>query len=628
MDAYSVAYPGTRYIATVPATLDLTERARLALNALGGSIDPDLDYIMWWQVYYAHRTPYMRHHAAETTLDPKFAESFPMMRTMCGSDLYADMERAQRAALIGRIEDGLFWNRYDPRRPWQHDYAPAFLPSPQPEDTSCVYGVARMIRALLACRELTGDDRWDGYISDLCGGLRRIAVYRDDYAYHPDGGFGEPFNYPRSGWITTREPQSAAEGGEGDVLCFQGQQVQALSRWYAASGDPNALDLATRMARFCLQPRFWGGLADPAGPRPGPLGHIPAVLPDPAGIAGAEQGHWYTHFHARAVALRGLLEYGRLTGDYRALEFVRRAYEYSWTMGISRLGWINCYPGSGLNGKMEGCALGDILALAIRLSDAGMGDYWDDVDAVVRNQLVEAQLVSADILEGIAAASPERAPSERSPYPGQEMSQDVIARSLGSFATFSTPTVLPHPWVGHCCTGNATQGLYYAWEGIVREADGAATVNLLLNRAARSLDIDSYLPFEGKVVLHNKSCRRITVRIPAWTPHRAVRALVSGLDRPLAWVGNYLSFEDLVPGDTITVTFPVAESTATYTAAAQTAQQQAFRCTFRGSTCVDITPRDESPTNYPIYRRAALRAAAAPMQSVERFVAGRTIVHW
>jgi hypothetical protein len=36
--------------------------------------------------------------------------------------------------------------------------------------------------------------------------------------------------------------------------------------------------------------------------------------------------------------------------------------------------------------------VGDMVGLGIRLSDAGLGDYWDDVDAVVRNQLVEQQL--------------------------------------------------------------------------------------------------------------------------------------------------------------------------------------------------------------------------------------------
>jgi len=33
------------------------------------------------------------------------------------------------------------------------------------------------------------------------------------------------------------------------------------------------------------------------------------------------------------------------------------------------------------------------IALGVRLSDAGLGDYWDDVDALVRNRLIEQQYV-------------------------------------------------------------------------------------------------------------------------------------------------------------------------------------------------------------------------------------------
>jgi hypothetical protein len=59
------------------------------------------------------------------------------------------------------------------------------------------------------------------------------------------------------------------------------------------------------------------------------------------------------------------------------------------------------------------------------------------------------------------------------------------------YAGFSLPSSLPNPWVMHCCTSNATQGLYYAWEGILRENGAHAEVNLFLNRASRLLDVDS-----------------------------------------------------------------------------------------------------------------------------------------
>ena len=106
---------------------------------------------------------------------------------------------------------------------------------------------------------------WDEKIRQLVQGLRRIAVHRDHYSYYPDGGFGEPFNYPSSGWQKTDEPTTETEGGEGSVVAYHGHQIQALTRWYALSGDEEALDLAARVARFCMLPKFWGGLPNPDG---------------------------------------------------------------------------------------------------------------------------------------------------------------------------------------------------------------------------------------------------------------------------------------------------------------------------------------------------------------------------
>jgi len=58
----------------------------------------------------------------------------------------------------------------------------------------------------------------------------------------------------------------------------------------------------------------------------------------------------------------------------------------------------------------------------------------------------------------------------------------------------------------------------------VRESQGVAQVNLLLNRASPWLDIDSYLPYQGKVVIRNKTARLIAVRIPRWADLGAVHS--------------------------------------------------------------------------------------------------------
>ena len=289
---------------------------------------------------------------------------------------------------------------------------------------------------------------------------------------------------------------------------------------------------------------------------------------------------------------------------------------------------------------MEGYSLGVLTALGIRLSEAGIGDYWDDVDQLRRNQLIEGQLARADLLEKIPEFGSER-PSgsdwyinnrgfnRRKIYPGEEVTENVTQRTLGNYAAYDAPTCLPNAWIMQCCTGNGTQGLYYAWEGIVRCTDGHAQVNLLLNRASQWLDVDSYVPYEGKVVIRNKTASHIAVRVPSWIPATSVRTRVNDEDRRVWWTGRYLQFEGLVPADAITLDFPVIETTQQYVALPHSRREQVYTCTFRGNTLVDIAPRDKSPMNYPLYLRDHLKGQeVAPMRTMERYVAPKPLLLW
>ena len=78
---------GERMTATVPDTLDLTERAALAIRGMGNNIDPEL-LTMYGLIFFQTPRPHLSHWAsAETLVDPKFGESFPLMRVMSGSEI-------------------------------------------------------------------------------------------------------------------------------------------------------------------------------------------------------------------------------------------------------------------------------------------------------------------------------------------------------------------------------------------------------------------------------------------------------------------------------------------------------------------------------------------------------------
>ena len=601
---------GESYEAVVPDTVDLAERARLGLNGVVGTSDPACYYQMWFAINYASREPYLSHNGADGTCTVKFAESLPLLRTASGSQEHLDVETNQMVELVKAIspDDGLYYVLWQPNRPWHSNYMPHSDGAAQ-EDFASVVGVGRMMRSMLVWQERDGDDRWNDRLRAMARGAAKMAVFKDDYAYYPDGGHSHQYAYPRSGWQNTREPASDTESGEGSVLDSIGHMIYGLARWYTASGDREAIDLAGKIATFATLPKMWGGLAEEIA------------------VHGGEQGHFHSHMHGHMGGLRGILEYARATNDEARLEFVRRSYEHLRTYMIPRIGWLG---GNGVGDgtiHAEGCNLADLIALGIRLSESGIADYWDDVDAVTRNLLLEQQLTDVDKLRSIAEASPPR--GERSRLPGQETYDRMPERLVGIYAAFASPNSIPPSTVMGCCVANGTQAIYYAWEGALRCDGDTAQVNLLINRASRLVDVDSYLPYEGRVVVHNKAARRVSLRISNWIDRRALRLSVSGQERPLAWVGNYVVVDDLNPGDRIEVVFPVRETTASYTASHRVwRRERQFTYTFRGSTVVDVAPRETNPRAIPIYDRAHLRADSAPMKKVTRFVPSRPILRW
>ena len=293
-------------------------------------------------------------------------------------------------------------------------------------------------------------------------------------------------------------------------------------------------------------------------------------------------------------------------------DFVRSGYEYTRSHYVAgRLGWLLC---GGC-----GCTIPRLLALAIRLTDAGVGEYWEDVDAWIRNQESEQQILDAGLAREVSGNGPEHVVE-----PPRETDDRVIERCLGAFPIYGPyPTVTSGDvHIGGCCMANNSQGLYYVWEAIVRFSDGVAQVNLLLNRASPWLDVDSYLPYQGKVVIRNKAAGGLHLRIPMWANKEEVVCRVGEVEVQPIWLGNYLVIDSLKKGDVITCEFPVEETTEQFKI-----RDQRFTCQFRGNTLVDISPRPETK-GYPLYtRREKYRSVEAPMKTVRRYVSP-TIINW
>ena len=175
-----------------------------------------------------------------------------------------------------------------------------------------------------------------------------------------------------------------------------------------------------------------------------------------------------------------MTEYAMTVGDRELLDWCKSSYEWAKTQGSSLVGFfpeliVPDYP------SCESCEVADMIGIAAKLSQAGVGDYWDDLDRWARNQFAENQLTEGEWIYRMAETMPKK------PVAYNETADRVAERNLGGFAGWASG----NEWalrdgIMHCCTGNSTRALYYIWENIVEQETGEKLqVNLLLNRASK-----------------------------------------------------------------------------------------------------------------------------------------------
>jgi hypothetical protein len=610
-----VALNGEHYEAEVPDTLDLSDRARLAINGLTRGLDAEHDYEHYFLTLYMKDPPEMWHTGSGdmSCCNPKWCESLPMMRVMSGSDFNVAIEQKMMDAMVGMIDsDGLYSvppTKDHEAEPWR----------PAGRSSTCEFGNARMMLSMIAWYERSKDPIWLGRIRKMGQGLSKIAVHKDGYAF-----------FPCMGGVGQEAEEKILKSFDGPVC--QGHAIRALARYYEITGDKEALVFAGELTNFTVKPELWSSREHKEW----------------KWIDSAEHGHYQGQPHSYTLALRGILEYAYVANDATLKEFVKDGYEWQRSWGISEIGTFGDHV---WGADTEPCLIADMTALAIRLSDYGVGDYWDDVDQYVRNHLTESQLLRADLLEKVSKGSVEY-PDAWKKYPGgpegmqgiadigvgreglpwtpsmqqhelktvapeKPDTKDVIPRSIGLMAGMIEVTTMPYTIQGGCCSGNGTQAMYYAWHSTVRFKDAVATVNLLLNRVSPWMDVSSYLPYEGKVVLKNKQARRAAIRIPRWVDRAAIQTRVNGKAAATSWIGNYLVVDGLRPKDLIVLDFPIVERTAKYTMAFD----RPYTFQFKGNTVVDVSPRDTNPTGYPVYLRDHFQQTQAPMKKVVQYVA-------
>ena len=457
------------------------------------------------------------------------------------------------------------------------------------------YSNGRLLAAIMAYHLTTRDDLWLEAGRKIVDGLWGLAIDRGEYAYFGTGQYGPgevsdpnaPIPHP---WMT---------------MPF-GWTLMGLAQFARLTGYEPAGELAAKLSRY---------FRDHAGF----FGTDGEFLPEEPKSATDPQR---AHLHGHAYPLLGIMEYGLASGDEDTVEFVRKGYEYAKQYCDTLIGYVPEFIDPRTRRGSELCGVADMIALGLKLIDAGAGDYWDEVDRWTRNMFAEGQLTRSDWMYRVGAGQP-HAPIDET-YQTDEL---VGERNIGGFAGwpsandfFGSRYSLGHNNIFmHCCTGNATRAIYYIWEHILHHEDGNLRVNLLLNRGSPWADVDSYIPYEGQVDVRIKQACNLSVRIPEWVKPDDVRGQVNDEDRRVGWDGRYAVVGALKPGDVATLSFPIFERKDTVWI-----EKEKYTLVRKGNEVVAIDP----PGRYaPLFQRDHYRENQVRWHKVSRFVAD-DLVDW
>ena len=603
------AYQGHSYQSMVPETLDLAERARLVIHGMTEATDPEADFEPYMQVWFDSRPPQMLHDWCGPGMMAKFLEATPLMRIISGSNLNEHVDRAwAEVALRGLGPDGLYYSPLK-GRPWADEDSP----SPVHTQTGQVlapltFGKLLSAMAVLAHRD--GGPVWRDASRRLADGIIGLAVDAGDIAFFwPDC------------MDARKERPARVEPPTKGVNQESSRTPHGLVHAYRLLGYEPALTLAGKILNY-MRRYFYG--AD------GSFMRVPG-------------DSTYAHFHAHAHGLLAMQDYAETADDQELMEFVVRsfefakgvgtqlerqvAYEFAVAPGPGLLGFFPCHISSPEWEGSELCQVADMIALALKLSEAGVGDYWDDADRWIRNMFAEGQLLSTDwisrVPENMFASLPSWAepqtlkPSPVKPY---NTTDRVAERCLGTFAGWPAANdwyVGSGVGIAYCCTANSAHTIYRTWERMLRHQNGKLRVNLLLNRASPWADVESYIPYQGRVDVKVKQPVDLALRIPEWVAPGDTRCRVNDRERSLGWDGRYAQVGSVLPQDLVTLSFPIFERTNKIRV-----EKQPFTIVRKGNDVVSIDP----PGRYnPLYQRQHYRDDEPRWRRFNRFVSNERI---
>jgi hypothetical protein len=351
-------------------------------------------------------------------------------------------------------------------------------------------------------------------------------------------------------------------------------QTEPVFRYWLATGDPEALELAKALARGTVD-----GLQQNLGCR--------RVRPD---------GSFSDHTHMHTHEVWGVAHVGAALHDPRLLEWARQVYEYVRSRGTD-YGWFpermilgGDKPWDGFPDRVhisETCVTGDMVSIAACLAQGGYPEYWDHVERYVRNYIRQTQFIMTPPIEAWY-----RNQWQGKPAKGVEAALAAIRRYQGACGAMVEVNGGPGRWQPcGCCAPEAMRAIYTAWKNTVVEDPRGVWVNMSLNHQSPAATVTSFLPGVGRLSVTPGKPGDFYVRPPSWAPRAMVQAWRNDKSAVPVWRDDYLLFAGASPGERLAIAYPLPDFVQKVGVGGKLEEQRAYRVVWRGNTCLGVEPR-------------------------------------
>ena len=409
-------------------------------------------------------------------------------------------------------------------------------------------------------------------IKKLLKGLINIGVEREDYICYPFMNYKPGMEYPKEIFNKNGFLVDPAHYG-GGVL------IEPLAIFYEKTRDEDALYLLKKLTKFIV---YHSQSYDEDG-------------------SFKSKGRYNDdgHFHSKMGTAAGIIRYAICIDDKELLEWADRVYLWARSMGGSS-GWFP--EGVAEVGKpaldpefeqtigtfkhSEICCTTDMIHCAVYLSKCGFRDYWDHAEGYL-NFLLKAQINDVSWAKEVT----DRPDTDQYSY------RDIPNRYKGAFTGRAQPNDLTN--FGKidtmaCCCAAGSVGLYRLWDNTITTEAGKTYINFFISKETPDLDIFSFAPDEGKMVLKIKKDMHLLIRIPKWLDISRTKITKDERSYYFSQENGYIDLQIANKGISIEMEFPLSERVISETIA-----EDEYKITWKAGRVIMIDPIGQYMPFYP-----------------------------